>query len=303
MFSANLNYEQTFALNNQYISGINNFNGSLDVPQKSVNILGLAHSFPLISAPPRAEVNFNRYFISQDMFLQYTGDQESMFGGIVYNDKGSSYDGFSFESGYLSQHSISCSLGRVPQTSTSVSVFGDIGGDVVENLRGDTIGLAANSPDEELIFGDADEDQLMIDQGNNVPHPAIQIPNQGSISVECDGHTSNRVTDFQYSISVDRIPMYVLGKKFPLEVHTNYPIRISAAFTLDVDDFVAFKFKEYLTSPREKNINIVLNDAVQKTEIQTYSIQNARLISQSMGSDSERPLSINLRYEGYINKN
>ena len=303
MFSANLNYEQTFVLNDLQVSGINNFNGSLDVPQKSINILGLGHSFPLVNGPPSAEVNFNRYFIGEDSFLKYTGDQENMFGGITYRDVGSSYSTFSFESGYLRSHSISCSLGRVPQTSTSVSVFGNIGGDVVDNLIGETIGLDANSESEELLFEDDSAGQLMVEVGNNEIHPSIQIPNQGSIEIECHGHSTNRVTDFQYSIVVDRTPMYVVGKKFPLEVHTNYPIKINASFTLDVDDYNAFTFKQYLVSPKEKEIKIILKDSVTNNEIQRYLISNARLTSQSIGSDSDRPLSVNLRYEGYINKN
>ena len=89
----------------------------------------------------------------------------------------------------------------------------------------------------------------------------------------------------------------------PLEVHTQYPIRINSSFVLDVDDYSAFTLKEYLVRPKEKDISIVLKDSVTKDTIETYSIANARLISQEMSSNADTPLAINLRYEGYINKN
>ena len=301
MFGGNLNYEETFAINNLQVSGVNSFRGSLTVPQASVNILGIGHTFPIVNAPPRGGVNFSRYFIGSDVFLSYTGDGEKMAGGLTYNSGAATYDTFSFENGYLNQHSISCALGRIPQTSTSVSVFGDIGGDVVYNLIGEEVEVDSDVASDPLL---AEVDvPVMIEIGNTTPHPAIQIPNQGSIEITCDGASSNRVTAFEYAIEVPRIPIYALGNKFPLEVHTQYPIRINSSFVLDVDDYSAFTLKEYLVRPKEKDISIVLKDSVTKDTIETYSIANARLISQEMSSNADTPLAINLRYEGYINKN
>ena len=109
--------------------------------------------------------NIQKYYIGKEPLLSYTGESP-ISGSINFDEKS-----FGFESGYLTEYSVSAGIGRIPESSASIVVYGDIGS-----------GISASGSES---------------------HPAIEIPNQGSISLNATGYQSNRITDFSYSMRIN----------------------------------------------------------------------------------------------------
>ncbi len=262
--NAVVNYEQQFYLSGIQLSGVTNVDGSYAIRENPINIIGKGYTFPLRSGPMEGNFSISKYYIGQENLLNYTGDNH-ISGSINFGDKS-----FGFATGYLTDYSISCSIGAIPTARASISVFGDLGS-----------GISAS--------------------GNNA-HPAIQIPNQGSISLNASGYKTNRITNFSYTLRVDREPIYKIGSPYPVQVDRKFPLVQQASFSVEVDDFEITKMREYLIKPRQQDLTISFANPINDNNIDTFVLKDARLLSQGMQSSSDGITKVELNYAAYINK-
>lgn len=268
--NAVLNYEQQFYLSGIQLSGVTSLDGGYSIEESSINILGKGHKYPVAQGPLVGNFRLSKYYIGQEPLLNYTGDN-AISGSInYYNESEPNVKNFGFESGYLTEYSISAGIGKIPESQASIVVYGNIGSGI-------------NS------------------SGSN-PHPSIEIPNQGSISLNASGYQTNRVTDFSYTLRTDRNPIYKIGDPFPVQVDRVFPMVQEAQFSIDVHDFEINQIQEYLIKPKQQAINLQFKNPINSNKIETFTIKKARLLSQSMRSSTNDVLKVNLRYIGYINK-
>lgn len=257
-------YEQQFYLSGILLSGVTSINGGYSIDESPINILGKGYTYPVRQRPLVGDFSISKYYIGQEPLLNYTGDHP-ISGSVNYGDKN-----FGFESGYLTQYSVSASLSSIPTASASISVYGDIGSG--------------------------------INASGSISHPPIQIPNQGSISINSEGYQTNRVTDFSYTMRIDRIPHYKIGSPFAFQVDRACPITQEARFTIDVDDIEMKKIRENLIKPSMQDLTISFANPINNNEIEKFEIKNARVLSRSIRGGSTDILSMELTYAGYINK-
>lgn len=257
-------YEQRFYVSGVLLSGVTTLEGGYSVEESPINILGKGYTYPVRQRPLVGNFNIGKYYIGKEPLLNYTGDSP-MSGSINYGDKS-----FGFESGYLTQYSISASISSIPTATASISVYGDIGS-----------GISASG-----------------DYG----HPPVQIPNQGSISINSEGYQSNRVTNFSYTMRIDRVPQYKIGSPFAFQVDRACPMMQEASFSLEVDDLEMKKMREYLISPSQQDLEIKFSNPINDNEIETFHIKNARLVDRTISANNSDILTAELRYRGYINK-
>jgi len=211
--------------------------------------------------------------VSRDIFLDYTGGIP-FSGSINYRDNpGSTISGFGFTSGYLSRHSVSCSVGQLPTTQTQITVFGDVGS-----------GISAEDSDKTFL-----------------PHPEIQLTNQENIRVQCRGTGTNRVTRASYSIEAGLSPIYTIGSPYASQVDIVWPIKAQLEFTIEVDDFEYKSMRDYFTTPTLSNVSIQISDC-EKNPVQNYTITSGRLVQESIQTSTEGVLSVDLTYVTYYNK-
>ena len=264
------NYEQQFYLSGILLSGVTSLNGGYSIEENPINIIGKGHTYPVTQGPLVGNFEISKYYIGQEPLLYYTGDSP-ISGSINFVNaslgKGQS---FGFNSGYLTEYSLSAGIGRIPESTASIVVYGNIGSG--------------------------------INASGSQPHPKIEIPNQGSISLNASGYQTNRITDFSYSMRIDRSPVYKIGSPFPVQVDRAFPISQEATFSLEVHDFEINKIQEYLISPKQQNLIFDLQNPINSTSIETFSMNKARLLSQSITSRSDDVLTVSLRYISYINK-
>jgi hypothetical protein len=338
MKQAVLGYEQKFFINGTQLSGVQSVNGSYAISEKPINVLGWGYvnadfyneteyivqsdgtSFILddqgfamlqetscpgsdaaptpgmavLNAPLEGQFSINSTLVSEDFFLNYTGDIP--FTGSI--NHGTKY--FGFYNGYITNHSVTCSIGEIPKTSTSIKVFGDIGGspDYFQVQESDGFMLQEDG----FLMGTEDSigEQNYNASGTN-PFPAIRVPNQGSIIVECTGASTDRVTSFSHSIDMPLDAIYTVGSSVAAQVDVIWPFTTTTSFSLDIDKYNYQRLRAYLRAPTVQDIAVKINDCFGDT-IQNYEVKNARLIGEQMSANSQGRLTVNLQYKSYYNK-
>src|SRR6478736_6412872 len=194
-----LNDQQFFSVNGESLSGVSNVSLGYSNPLENSPSLGKAGFGFILNAPIEATVDFSRYLVYSDPVLNFTGD--SYFSG-AFNYGGRSYY---FESGYLSNYSVSCGVGQIPEVNTRVSIF---------------CGLKSG----QSISGQKIEESLYI-------------PSPKSILVSGMDFASNRVRQFNYSIDITRQPIYSIeGGKSAQSVNFIAPLNISATVEIDASN-------------------------------------------------------------------
>jgi len=251
-------------------------------------------SLAVVNSPLEGSFSINSVLVSEDFILNYTGD--TSFTGSIHH--GSQY--FGFYNGFVTSHSVSCGVGQIPTTSTSISIYGDIGGNPDFFKIEDTEGRIT----QENEFGIAEETSMgehSYNASGNNPFPEIRVPNHGSISVECRGAKTNRVTNFQHTITSPREAIYTVGSSSCAQVDIRWPIASSTSFTIEVDEYDYGRMRKYLTAPTVEDISININDCF-GDKIERYKVIEARLVGESVSAGVDGRLTVNLSYNSYYNK-
>lgn len=257
------------------------------------DISGFPESMAVLNAPLEGSFSINSVLVSEDFFLQFTGDVP--FTGSIHHGK--KY--FGFDKGYITSHAVSCGVGELPTTSTSIRVFGDIGGSPEFVEQEDEGGLFLQ--EDGFAIGSEDSNAGIYNASGDNPFPEIRLPNQGSIVVECAGATTDRVTSFNYSIDVPISPIYTVGSSVPAQVDVAWPVTTNTSFSLDIDKYEYQSLRKYLKSPTVHDIAIKINDCF-GVPIQHYIVKSARLIGEDMSASTDGKMTVNLTYKSYYNK-
>jgi len=261
--NAVLNYEQQIYLSGILLTGVTSIQGSYSIPENPINIIGQGYTYPTLNGPLVGDFSINKYYVGREPLLDYIGNSP-ISGSINFNNKS-----FGFNSGYLTEYSLSCSVGKIPEASASISVFGNIGSG--------------------------------IDASGSASHPKIEIPNQGSIVLNTTGYQNNRITSFNYNLSIERSPIYKIGSPYPVQVDRKTPMIQKSSFSMDVNDHEVVQLHEHLIKPQQQDLKITLKNPIDGAIIETFSMDRARLLSNSISSDSDGMMTLDLNYESYIN--
>ena len=251
-------------------------------------------SLAVVTSPLEGSFAINSVLISSDFMLNFTGD--NAFTGSMHH--GGQY--FGFYNGYINSHSISCDVGRVPTTSTNISIYGDIGGNPdffrIENEKG-----SMTQEDGFFIAEESSAGARGYNASGKNPFPEIRIPNHGSISLECRGSETNRVTSFNHTISVPTEAIYTVGSSSCAQVDVRWPVTTQTSFSLEIDEYEYGRLRKYLISPTLEDIAVRINDCFGE-KIEHYEINEARLVGESVSASVDGRLTVNLSYNSYYNK-
>lgn len=302
MKNAALNYENRFYLNSNAISGILSIQGNYTVNYGPINTIGVGYNKQIMADVPSASFSINKYLLYNEPFLQFTGESparqaKTFAGSIDYFGKS-----FGFKTGCLNNFSLQCSVGEVPQTSSEIQVFGDIG----KNFSA----------------------------SGNLGAPYISVPQVKDIILSCSGSSSNRITQFDYSVSCPKKAIYLLQPSgatsgptpypianyayVPYEILSELPIEISASFNLEIDNYEAKKLYDQMNNDVDSTFSIEVRGTVfqnlslgeldlraldKDNGIQLFkqTFSNFKLVSQEFNSSADDVLSVKLDYKGYLN--
>ena len=316
MNQTQLGYDQSFYINGTKIVGVQSVNGSYSISEKPINIVGYGHvndsfnkicdyedekeapkSLAVLNAPLQGSFGVESMLLSEDFFISKTGDYPIT--GSLYYGSNNSYYGFS--DGYITSHTVNCTIGQIPTTSTQFTVFGEAGGSPDYLIQEQDRGRIT----QESEWGIVDEKSYLTDIPHNATgqaeFPEIRIPNQGSIFIECAGADTDRVTSFTHTVNVQHDAIYAVGKNKPVQVDVVWPITTQTNFTLEIDKYKYQRLREYLIHPILHDISIKVNDCF-GNKIEHYNVEQARLLSESMSSSVDGRLTVDLSYSSYYNK-
>ena len=178
------NYEQTVVINSVALSGVNSVDGSYGITERPIKVAGVGFIDALVDAPLEGVFSVNRQMVSHDPLLaigankKYLYDDKYISGCLLFDND---TKGFGFTKGRITKYSASCTVGSLPEIQTDIAVYGELGSGVMV-------------------------------QAATIDHPPIQFPSQGSMSVTVSDFTVDTISDFNYSRSLNLLPVYAIPK-------------------------------------------------------------------------------------------
>ena len=189
----------------------------------------------------------------------FTGDMA--FSGIVgYGTKN-----FIFTEGYMETYSVNCSIGEIPQVSTTSVIYGEFGD-------------PTSVPSSARAFM------------NNVPvdnYPStLNIPSYSSMEINLDAFKTNRVNSFSVDIATPRLPLYAVGRDVPSGVIAGTPVEVNVNFALEPDDYEIKNMRLVPDQTVFQNTVITLKKNNSNTTLLEYSFNDMLLTSESFQGDA-----------------
>jgi hypothetical protein len=255
--------DQKLIINQQEISGVINFDGSFEIPYENLDVLG-GNFIAEIQGDTTKNISINRFLIQSDPLKYLTGDF-SCNGHVSYNNLS-----YGFTSGYMTNYIASCSIGEIANIQTDFLIYGNIGGGIKENI-------------------------LPSQHNDN-----IYVANYGNIFVNASEGQTNRIVGFNYSVSCERVPLFVLGSDNPSSVFLKKPLIIDLSLEIEIDDYESADVQTLICSPNIQNISIELKNCDNTQIIETFTAPNSRLISNSYVGSTEDSSTIELSFRSFV---
>lgn len=230
---------------------------------------------------PNGNVSINSLLITTDQFIGLTGN--SGCNGYVFKQNSNTSDNFSFTSGYLTNYTINCALGQIPEINTAISVYSNMG--------------RLTSAESSRVSADFS----VIPTAYSTLPLKIASPNMMTLSL--GDFSTNSLQNFNLSINIPRLPIYILGQRDPSQIEINYPITINGSFTMDLNDYVARKMKNYPFNERVDNLSFTFNDLETQRPILSYSFNNLMLSAEQYRSNINSETQVTINYLGYLLRN
>jgi hypothetical protein len=261
MFDLLNNYENKVFISGQELLGVENVSISYSNSPSVGRFLGISAGQTLIGGDAQKQVSFSRYLIYDDPILSLTGSLPTS-GSINYNGQA-----YGFNSGFLTEYSVNCAVGTVPSTNANLAVYGEM--------------------------------RSGINHSGSVAAPTIYIPNQGSITLTCDNSTTNRVVGFDYSVKINREPIYKIGSVAPAEIITDRVLEFNASVQIDVDDAFLQNSTGFLSGRQNKTVTFAVKSKDNAQTLQQLTIPNASLVGETLASSADGGVKLTLNYIGH----
>ena len=252
------NYEADVYLSGYKVFGVTDVNFGYSLPIEHLNVIGFNKFKTFTSGPPQSSLSIQKYLSPNDFILSFTGTT-AISGGLFYN---SSNRNFGFNSGYLNSYSVSCAVGNFPSLNADFSIYGNIGTGLISTTANQTGALTVVRPRD--------------------------------ILVQCDGSGTNRIESFTYSVECNRQAFYHPTGSAPMDVITTRPYRVTAQFSLGVDDYESKRLFDYIIDSNKKTISITIGS------LATFTMSNMELIGESINSSATDDVTMTLNYQGYL---
>jgi len=252
------NYDAEVFLSGYKIFGVTDVNFGYSLPVDHLNVIGYNKFRTFTSGPPQSSLSIQKYLSPNDLILNLTGTT-AISGGLFYNSSSTS---FGFTSGYLNSFSVSCAVGNFPSLSADFSLYGNVGSGLISTTASQTGTLKVVRPKDILI--------------------------------ECDGTGTNRIESFTYNVECNRQALYHPTGSSPMEVVTSRPYKVTAQFSLGIDDYGSKRLFDYIVDSNKRTVKITIGS------LAAFTIYDMELISESINSSATDDAMMTLNYQGFL---
>ena len=185
--------------------------------------------------------------------------------GASINYEGGSYG---FNSGYMTEYMLNFAIGSIPKVTTNFTIFDSI--------------ISGNDSSSAFSFDD------------------YLLPYQSACQITCDNATSNRVVGFDYSVKINRKPIYTIGSSLAAEVESIPPLEYSASVQIEIDDAFLQNSQNFLTNKENKNVSLSIDSDVIGVPAITFNVPKASLVSEQLSASADGLLKLTLNYVGHL---
>lgn len=272
MFGAKLNYESSLWIDGYKMTGISMADISYSNSQSIAKPLGYSAGVSVSTADSAKNISISRDLLLtktgvasswEDYLLKYTGANEKMKASLNYEN-----GAYGFASGYMTEYMLNFAIGAIPKVTTNFIVLDSM-----------YSGVDASLP--------------------NTSFYSAWIPYQSMCRISCDNVSSNRVVGFDYSIKINRKPVYSIGSSSPVDIDTIPPLEYSAAVQIEVDDAFLENSQSFITNKENKTVSISIDSDVIGVPAITFGVPKASLVSEQLSASADGLLKLTLNYVGH----
>ena len=272
---------QFFYINSTEIAGIQSISINSDSQAIPVKYLGMDKTILAPNSAQIGSININALFISNDPFLKYKGNLG--FDGYIFQSRNvAATNNYSFTSGYLTSYSSRGTIGQIPEVNMTINSFGNVG----KIASSDSVDITNN----------------FAAIPTSIPSNILKIPGPGSININIDDFTTNRVLNYDLTINCQRNPIYILGQRSPYKIELVYPQEIICNFKIDVNDYSFDNIKKFPGTNRIKSLTLSVLDYNTNNTITSYSFDNMNLISETYNTNVDGNVTLDLQYKTYLSR-
>lgn len=266
--------QQHFYINTGEVFGIQNITTNFNLPLIPIKYIGFSSGSYVFNGPKIAEIAVSQFLLTDDLFLQYTG--ESAFDGYILRSKNDFSNNYSFKSGFLTNYSVKCQVGAAIEVASTINAYVDNGVFPISEIPTDIQNTSDSFP--------------------------LKIADPRSISLNLDEFNTNRVTSFDINIVCNREPVYILGSNLPFTILNKFPFDVSVKFQFELDNYSGFKMSDYPCKRDVRDLTIGLKDYETSLDLSTYSFKNMTKVSETYSNSAEGVTFMSVEYRGFINR-
>ena len=269
---------QRFFLNTEEVPGIQNINASYENNATHIKYLGGNDTQFLPVGPQVGKVSISNILISNDLWLNYTG--ESGVNGYIMKNFNDYTENFSFVSGYLSYYHSQCVINQLHKIDVTFDIFRNIGQLGIETISQFFELQAINNSKANLLF---------------------KFPTAATTEIILDDIGANKITSYDVAININRNPVYGIGSRYPIAVKTNYPIEVQCSFQIEVDSYSASRLNVFPLAPVYRNVSITTRDVYDNSTVLAYNFSGMLLVSEEYIPSVDNTVTVQATYKKLLN--
>lgn len=256
-------YEEHIIINGTELQGVENISFQQNVNESPISLLGNNFAGKAIEAPTQVTASIDKYLLNNDFVTTLTG-LTNISGQFEYGD-----NLLDFSQATINGYAVSTSVGDLPQISFDLSIYGSLSG--------------SNTSIRPLASTES----------------GIENVSQSGLIVTFDKNQTNAVQSFTFSESFNIQPTYGLGQKTPADISIISPIVQEVSISIEVEDYETEETFSFLSGSKDRARNIELKISGDNGVLNTFSLQNGCLASESIVSSAGNTTTAQLTYRGY----
>lgn len=265
-------HDTKIIINSTLLTGVQNISFAQNIEESPTVLVGREFSSSQMTAPPSVTASIDKLLLTRDfvtgltfMDLMPINDAAQISGQFIYGD-----NILDFNSGFLDGYSVQANNGQIPNIAFDFTIYGDFTG---------------GGASREAI---ADQDFEMSEVSPT------------GITIVYDKDQTNAVQSFSFSETFPSQPVYTLGNKKPANIKPLGPISQQAVINIEVENYTPeynFSFSDQVSGTRNRDVSIVMANKTGATN--TFRLQNAHLVSESITAGLGDTVVANLTYNGF----
>lgn len=274
---------QFIFLNTGIVFGINSISIQNNFGATPINYIGRGDKQinQSASSAQYADLNISSNLIQEDFLMEQTGLQP--FNCFIFQDPTNINTCYSLISGYLNSYSAKYTTNQVPQIQSIMRFYGNAGNISPSNLDSysysQITGIASNA----------------LSSFNGL------IADSNYINLTTNEGIINRVLDFDFSVQLNRLPIFNIGSRIPKRIETIFPINIECNLTFEAsDNFIDNVLNDFPLNKIVQSFELDIYSNRTNNLLSSYFFNNMTMISNDRSINSDGNLTYVRKYVGQI---